>query len=269
MRLKLYKRRERKAVALVVAHIELPEVFQIRPVRRFGLHVHLPRTAEIVEVVDEQPAHESLNGLVYIADLDTLLQHLIPVDFDELLGHARQKGGRYQANFGALASGRQELLQVARQKRDVPPGTIFEHELKSPGSTDSRNCWRREAESGSLRKLAKLLVQAHLDFLILFRSGLTITPGLKRDEKEAVIRSPHKAEQTEADNTRGVFDAWRVGEDLLNLPRRCARAFQRSRIRKLHVDVDIALVFIGQEAGWQPAAKETRADAESRNHHQS
>jgi len=61
-----------------------------------------------------------------------LLQHLIPVDFDELLGHARQKGGRYQANFGALASSRQELLQVARQKRDVPPGTIFEHELKSP-----------------------------------------------------------------------------------------------------------------------------------------
>jgi len=50
-------------------------------------------------------------------------------------------------------------------------------------------------------------VQAHLDFLILFRSGLTITPGLKRDEKEAVVSSPYKAEQAEANNACGVLDA--------------------------------------------------------------
>src|SRR5260221_8319796 len=104
MRLKLYKRRERKAVALVVAHIELPEIFHIRPVRRFGLHVHLPRTAEIVEVVDKQSAHESLNRSVNIADGHTLLQHLLPVNLQELLRHARQKGGGYRTNFGTLAS---------------------------------------------------------------------------------------------------------------------------------------------------------------------
>src|SRR4029077_6821010 len=100
-------------------------------------------------------------------------------------------------------------------------------------------------------------------------SGFTIAPGLKRDEKEAVVSGPHKAEQAEADNARGVFNAGRIGEYLLNLLRRCARTLQRSRMRKVHIDVHIPLVFIGQEARWQMAAKETCPDAESRDHHQS
>src|SRR6202041_2478633 len=121
--------------------------------------------------------------------------------------------------------------------------------------------WRREAESGALRKLAELLVQACLDLLILFRPGCAVTPGLKRDKKEAVVSSPHKAEQAKANNTRGVFDAWRVGEDFLNLSRRRAGALQRSRVRKVHVDVHVALVFIRQEAGWHAAAKENSGKA--------
>ena len=267
-RLELRQRGKRHHLAPVVAHVELPEVLQIRPVRRFGLHVHLPRTAEIVEVVDEQPAHESLNGPVNVADGHALLQHFVPVDIHELLRHARQKRGGDRANFGTLASGRQELVQVVCQELNVPPGTVFEHELKSAGSADSRDRRRREAESGSFRKLAELLVQARLDFLILFRSGLAVAPGLQRDEKEGVVTGPDKAEQAEADNARGVFDAGRVGEDLLNLSRRCAGALQRSRIRKLHVDVDVALVFIGQEARWHAAAKENSGKAEGRKHHQ-
>src|SRR6202030_1475263 len=175
-----------------------------RSVRSLGFYVHLPRAAEIVEVVDEEPAHESLNTPVNVADGHTLLQHFLPVDLQELLWHARQKGGGYRANFGMLASCCQELVQVVRQELNVPPGTVFEHELKSAGCADSRDCWRREAESGSLRKLAELLVQAHLDFLKLFRSGFTITPGFQRDEKEAVVGSPYKAEQAEANNTGGV-----------------------------------------------------------------
>src|SRR5258708_23962194 len=115
---------------------------------------------------------------------------------------------------------------------DVPAGRVVGHELKSAGCTGSRDCWRREAEGGSLRKLAEMLVQACLDLLKLFRPCCAVTPGLKCDEKEAVVGSSHKAEQAEANNTRGVFDAWRVGEDLLNLSRRRAGAFQRSRIRK-------------------------------------
>ena len=65
------------------------------------------------------------------------------------------------------------------------------------------------------------------------------------------------------------MDAGRFGEDLLDLSRHCARAFQRSRIRKLHVDEGIALVFIGQEARGQTHAKENCDYGESRNYKQS
>ena len=49
---------------------------------------------------------------------------------------------------------------------------------------------------------------------------------------------------------------------------RC-RTLERSRIGKLHIDEDVALVFIGQEARGQTVAEESRAHGEGRNHHQS
>src|ERR1700758_4559761 len=141
------------------------------------------------------------------------------------------------------------LPAVVCQKLDVPSGTVFQHELKSARSADSGYGWRGEAENGPLRKLAQLLVHARLDFLILLRSGIAVTPWLQSDEKEAVVTCLDKAQQAEANNAGRVLDAWGVGEDLLNLSPRCAGALQRSRVRKLHVDEEIALVFIGQEAG--------------------
>ena len=246
----------------------MPYVRHIRPVRSFGFHIHLPGAAEIVEVVDEQPAHERLNGLVDVADGHTLLQHFFPVHVHELLRHARQKRGADQANFRTLASGGHELGQVVCQKLDVPSGPVFQHELKSAGSADSRDRRRREAENGSLRKLAELLVQTRLDFLILFRSAFAVTPGLQGDEKEGVVTGPDIAEQAEADHAGVVLDPRRGAQDFLNVSRCRGRPLQRSRIRKLHVDVDIALVFIGQEAGGQEAAKDNPRNAESHQQHQ-
>ncbi len=104
--------------------------------------------------------------------------------------------------------------------------------------------------------------------MILFRSRCAIAPGLKSYEIEGVVTGAYKAEQAEANNACRVLDTWGVGENVLNLFRRFARTLQRSRIRKLHVDEDIALVFIGKEARRQTAAKETCAHAERRNHHQ-
>src|SRR4029077_14004310 len=267
-RLEIYQRRKRRHLPAAVAHIELPHVLQIRPVRRFRLHVHLPCTAEIVEVVDELPSHESLNGFVNIADGDTLLQHFFPVDIHELLRHAWQKGCADRANFGTLASGRQELVQVACQELNVPSGPVLKHERKSAGSAHSRDRGWRETEDSSLRQTAEFLVQARFDLLILFRAGFTVAPGLQSDKIEGVVSGPDKAEQAEADDAREVLDAGRAGENLLNLFRCRCRSLQRSRIRELHVDEEVALVFIGQEARGQTAAKETRAHGEGSNHRQ-
>src|SRR6267378_3159077 len=73
---------------------------------------------------------------------------------------------------------------------NVPPCTILQGELKSSGGANSRDCRRREAENGSLRKLAELLVQVRFDFLILFRPGFTVAPGLQRDEIESAVTGP-------------------------------------------------------------------------------
>src|SRR4029077_19315956 len=94
-------------------------------------------------------------------------------------------------------------------------------------------------------------------------------PGLQSDEIERVVTGPHKAQQAEAGNARGVLDAGRIGEDSLNLSRCCRCSLQRSRVGELHVDEEVALVFIGQEARGQLSAEEKRADAEGRNHYES
>ncbi len=268
-RLKLRQRGKRHHVPSVIAHVELSELRRVRPVRSLRFHVHLPGTAEIVEVVDKQPAHESLNSLVNIIDCHTLLEDLFLVHLHELLRHARQKGSAQRANFGTLASGRHKLGQIVGQELYVPSCTIFQHELKSTGSADPRNGWRREAESSPLRKLAKLLVQARLDLLILFRSGCAVTPGLESDEIEGVVTGADIAQQTEANHAAVVLNPRSLAQDFLNIPRCFCGPLLRSRVRKLHIDVDISLVFIGQEARGQTAAEENRADAEGRDHHES
>src|SRR5208282_97125 len=167
-----------------------------------------------------------------------------------LLRRVRYERRADQADFGALASGCQECIQIVGKELDVFTGPVFEHELKPAGSADSRNGRWREGENGPLRKLAEQPVHARLDFLILLRPGFAVTPGLQSNEKEGVVTGLDKAEQAEANNTGCVFDTWRIGEDLLNLFRRSTCALERSRIRKLHVDIEIALVLIRQEAGW-------------------
>ena len=60
----------------------------LRAVVAFGLDVDLPLAAEAVEVVHEVAAHEGLERLVDVAELDALLEHLVAVDVDETCGTA-------------------------------------------------------------------------------------------------------------------------------------------------------------------------------------
>ena len=122
------------------------------------------------------------------------------------------------------------------------PGIAGGEKLKTVPSGSWLSCW----------------FKPRLDFLILFRPGFAVAPGLQSDEIEGVVTGPDEAEQAEANDAGGVLDTGRVGQDFLDLSRRRCRALERSRIGKLHVDEDVALVFIGQEARGQTVAKETR-----------
>ena len=92
-----------------------------------------------------------------------------------------------------------------------------------------------------------------LDGLILFAPAFALIPGFQRYPEEGVVTGPDIAEQTETDDAGGVLDPRRVCENLLHLSRGRACAFQRCGIGKLHIDVEVPLVFIGQEAGGQMA----------------
>src|SRR5205823_6359124 len=79
-RLELCQSRERHHPTLVVAHVELANIFGTGAVIPFGLDVHLPLPAKAVEIVNKQSAHECLDGTVHIIDGHTLLDGLVTVN---------------------------------------------------------------------------------------------------------------------------------------------------------------------------------------------
>jgi hypothetical protein len=45
----------------------------------FGFDIHLPLAAESIEIIDEKTAHEGLDRAIGVAQIDALLQNLIPI----------------------------------------------------------------------------------------------------------------------------------------------------------------------------------------------
>ena len=106
------KRGERNVLAVLVAHVKLADVFGVGAVFAFGLDVNLPLPAEAIEVIDEVATHERLDRAIDIVEVYALLQHLVAVHVDKLLGYARQECGADAGNFRTLAGRFQEGVQV-------------------------------------------------------------------------------------------------------------------------------------------------------------
>src|SRR4051812_29556738 len=108
--------------------MELANVFRLGAIFAFCRNVDLPLTSESIEVVDEQTAHERLNGPVNVVQRNTLLQHLVAIDIDELLRNAWQERGRHAGNLRTFARGRHECIEIGGQERDVLARAVFENE---------------------------------------------------------------------------------------------------------------------------------------------
>jgi hypothetical protein len=167
-----------------VSHVELSHVVQAGSVWRFRFHIHLPRAAKLIEVVDELPAHEGLKRQVDVAEVDPLLQYFLLIDVDKLLRHARYVRGGYHADFGSFASRFEELIQVLHQEFRFLSGAVFENKLKSTRGADSLNRRRRKRKHGSLRQSNELEVELCLDDLKLLFQLLTVSPGFEAHEEE-------------------------------------------------------------------------------------
>src|SRR5437660_12502247 len=99
-----------------------------------------------------------------------------------------------------------------------------------------------------------LIFQSLLDHMILLFPFFLIVPWLQSDKKERVVTCIHEAEQAETDHAGRVLDPRHLGHDLLNSPRNPVRAVEGSSVWKLEIEIDVALVLIGQEAGLQSVA---------------
>src|SRR5262249_7498581 len=151
------------------------------------LDVHRPLTAEAVEVIHEQSAHEGLKCFVDIVDRDALLKHLNLIDVYELLRDARQQGRAQSRNLPTLAGRRHKGVQVVCEKGNVVASAIFQNEGEPSGCADTGNRGRRKIECDAFRQRAQLAIQALLDLLKLLLRTLTITPFLQRYEEETVV----------------------------------------------------------------------------------
>src|SRR5437016_13248465 len=95
-----------------------------------------------------------------------------------------------------------------------------------------------------------------LEGLKLFTLPFALTPGLQTNPKERVVTGPDEADQVEDNHARGVLDSRCICENPFHLSRRGAGASLRRGIRELQTDVQISLIFIGEEARGQPVDEE-------------
>ena len=166
---------ERHHVTRSISDVELSDVLRAT-IGALSLHIHLPLTAEAVEVIDERASHECLDSPINILYVDTLLQYFVAIDGDELLGHARQKCGIDRCEFRTLSGRGQELVQIFGKERHVVTRAILQNKREASRSSHARNCWRRKREGNALRQSSQFPVYALPYELILLFSFLPVFP---------------------------------------------------------------------------------------------
>src|SRR5438477_5408226 len=70
-----------------------------------------------------------------------------------------------------------------------------------------------------------------LDCLVLFLRFLSLLPRLQGDEEEGAISILNDAKKAEPDDSRSVFDARYLAENIFDFTRRLIRAIERRGVR--------------------------------------
>ena len=101
---------------LRVPYIELVQVTDVCTVIPFGLYIHLPLSAEAVEIIYELPAHKRLQRPINVPQIHALAQHFVAVHVNKILWHVWQKGCKYLRELGPLLCRFNEFPGVVRQE---------------------------------------------------------------------------------------------------------------------------------------------------------
>src|SRR5262249_35984456 len=129
-------------------------------------------------VIDEQSAHEGLDGSVNVIDGDALFDDFVAIDLDELLRHTWQEGGVQSADLRPPACRGNKLVQVIRQELHLTPRPVLEDEGESARGADSGNSGWGKTESHGRRNCAECRVQPGFNLLKLLFSRLSVAPFL-------------------------------------------------------------------------------------------
>ena len=246
----------RNALALAVAHVELPDFVDVGAVFALGLHVDLPLQAEAVEVVDHRATHKSAERIVGIVDRDTFDEGFVAIDGEFDLRDGGEEGRVDVLQLGAFGCRGHEGLGLLGEELDRAAGAVLQDEVHAARGADAGNGGRRKSEGHGGRKRGQLGVHPAHDVVVLRLRCGALVPRLERDEEKCVVGRVDLAEQVEADGGSHVFHAGCVHEDLLDLRGHHAGALHRGRVGQLQGGVEIALILFGQEGRGETAAEE-------------
>ena len=167
-----------------ILHVELAHILRPRAIRAVGLHIDLPLAAEAVEVIHQRAAHERLQSLVHVGQVDALCQNLGLVDGDVDLRNAVKRRGVQAGQLGTLACGFHEDLKILDQERGAAPRTVLENEAEAAGIADARNGRWGKDEGNAGGELRKGTLQVRLDACVALGRRFAVAPVLQRDEEE-------------------------------------------------------------------------------------
>src|SRR4029077_17392140 len=176
--------------------------FRFSAVLALRFDVHLPLASEAVEIVDEVPAHEGLDGAVHVVECDALFQNFVAIDVHKLLRHAGQESRAEAGDFRPLASRIEENSQVSGKELNIAAGAVLKNKGKATGSAHTRNGRRGKSERHRGGQLALLLVQMCVERLELLGSAGAFIPQFEVHKESGVISGANKAKQTETYETR-------------------------------------------------------------------
>ena len=241
--------RQRHRIALRVAGVQLEQVVGLHPCRRIGLHHHAlqpPLVGEVVDVagtqrrrercVDGVEAHAQRIGLVAV-DVDLQLRRI----FQPVRAHLRQQR--------TLARHAEQLVARVHQRFMAHPATVLQSESEAAGVAQFGDRWRCQRVDEGIANAREPAEGTPGQPFGRFARTLALVPVFQRHErKRRVLPQTREAEAQHAHHALHLGLLQDVVLDLLDYRQ---RAFLRRAGRQLHVDDDVALVFLRQERGRQ------------------
>ena len=237
-------------VSLVVAHFQLLDVLDRAAKAVQGLHVDLPGAAEAVEVVDVVGAEGGLQGGAQVVDGDAAILGLGAVDDQLQPGRIGAKAGEQALQVRVILAGNDDLLGHFLKGFEAVVVGVLDDDLEAARRAQAlHRRGAKEIDHGVGHLAVEALLQRLGDGV-----GLEFRPGpvlevIEHQIERAEVRGIGVQQDRLAGDGDGVLDALGFQGDLLDALDHLVGARHGGGVGELHVDQQIALVLLRDEAG--------------------